>query len=154
MGLVQDLENSKIISIDTTVLIYFIEKHPKYFDLIHKLFSKVNTIDKPFKLVTSVITLIEVLTKLFREHKKELVSNYYDILLFSENVFVVMLEVSIAKITAELRSKYMFLKTPDAIQLATAIYSEAEYFLTNDSRLKDVTEVRVVILDDLLLNVS
>lgn len=59
MGLIQDLENANIVSIDTTVLIYFIEKNPRYYNLIYKLFSRTNTVDRPFKLVTSVVTLAE-----------------------------------------------------------------------------------------------
>jgi predicted nucleic acid-binding protein len=40
-------------------------------------------------------------------------------------------------------------QTPDAIQIATAIYYPADYFLTNDKRLKSVTEIKIITLEDL-----
>ena len=42
------------------------------------------------------------------------------------------------------------MKTPDAIQLATAIIATTDFFLTNDPALKKVKEVEVIILDDYL----
>lgn len=42
-----------------------------------------------------------------------------------------------------LRAKYTRLKTPDALHLAAAILSGSDVFLTNDPRLKVVTEIRV-----------
>ena len=50
--------------------------------------------------------------------------------------------------TAEMRAKYN-LRTPDALQLSVAIEHKADYFLTNDTRLKAVTEIQSVILSDL-----
>ncbi len=41
-------------------------------------------------------------------------------------------------------------KTPDAIQVATALFGSADYFLTNDVRLKAIKETEIVILDDFL----
>ncbi|MDY0201998.1 MAG: hypothetical protein RBR40_13535 [Tenuifilaceae bacterium] len=46
-----------------------------------------------------------------------------------------------------LRAKYA-LKTPDAIQLASALISLSDFFLTNDLRLKNVNEIEVITLDD------
>jgi predicted nucleic acid-binding protein len=41
------------------------------------------------------------------------------------------------------------LRTPDAIQLATAIYPGADYFLSNDRGLERIKEIKVLIVDDL-----
>jgi predicted nucleic acid-binding protein len=57
--------------------------------------------------------------------------------------------MEIAKKAAGLRAKYG-LKTPDAIQFATAIYGSADYFLTNDIRLKVVREIEIFILDNII----
>jgi predicted nucleic acid-binding protein len=51
---------------------------------------------------------------------------------------------------ARLRAKYQLL-TPDAIQLAMAVNAGFQVFLTNDRGLQRVTEIRVLILDDLEL---
>lgn len=45
----------------------------------------------------------------------------------------------------ELRVNYN-LKTPDAIQLATAMENNTDVFLTNDERLKRVKEIEVLTL--------
>jgi len=39
---------------------------------------------------------------------------------------------------------------PDSIQLATAVYYSADYFLTNDIRLKSVNEIEILVLDELI----
>jgi predicted nucleic acid-binding protein len=44
------------------------------------------------------------------------------------------------------------LKTPDAIQLAAALITSADYFLTNDIRLKVVNEIKVLVLEEYLDN--
>jgi predicted nucleic acid-binding protein len=59
-----------------------------------------------------------------------------------------ILIVNIAKLSAGLRAKYS-LKTPDAIQLAAAIYCSADYFLTNDKRLATVKNIKVLTLEDM-----
>lgn len=42
------------------------------------------------------------------------------------------------------------LKTPDSIQIATAVNASADYFLTNDIRLKAVKEIEILVLDELI----
>jgi predicted nucleic acid-binding protein len=44
------------------------------------------------------------------------------------------------------------LRTPDAILIATAIMAGCDAFLTNDKRLKQVTEIKVLVLEDLELD--
>jgi predicted nucleic acid-binding protein len=56
--------------------------------------------------------------------------------------------VTIAVKAAELRAKYN-LRAPDALQLATAIENRANYFLTNDTRLRSVKEIQSVTLAEL-----
>ena len=56
--------------------------------------------------------------------------------------------VESAELAAELRARYS-LRTPDALQVATALVRRCEVFLTNDTRLKRVAEIRVLTLDDL-----
>ncbi|MCL4481333.1 MAG: PIN domain-containing protein [Bacteroidetes bacterium] len=57
--------------------------------------------------------------------------------------------IEIAKRAADYRAKYG-LKTPDSIQVATAVYASADYFLTNDIRLKAVKELEILVLDELI----
>ena len=43
------------------------------------------------------------------------------------------------------------LRTPDALQLSAVVEINCQAFLTNDTQLKRVTELRVLILDELEL---
>lgn len=47
-----------------------------------------------------------------------------------------------------MRAKYN-IHTPDALQVATAIERQADYFLTNDLRLKAVTEIKGITIAEL-----
>ena len=42
---------------------------------------------------------------------------------------------------------YYGLKTPDALQLATALISASHAFLTNDERIPEIEGIQVLILD-------
>jgi predicted nucleic acid-binding protein len=55
-----------------------------------------------------------------------------------------------AERAAELRASYG-MRLPDALQIAAALGERCDAFLTNDRRLARVTEIRVLVLDDLAL---
>jgi predicted nucleic acid-binding protein len=70
-------------------------------------------------------------------------------LLNASHVTTVPVSAVIAEEAARLRANYS-LRTPDAIQLATAVRSGASSFLTNDSKLPSHTSLNVLILNRLL----
>lgn len=96
-----------------------------------------------FQILTSTVTLIEVLTLPLRQGAWQLASEYQEIISNSPFIFVVPLDVAIARKAADLRAAYG-LQTPDAIQLATAISSGCTAFLTNDQQLSVVKEINVI----------
>lgn len=145
MGLIQKLTN-KIVFLDTAPLIYYIEEKQQYLPLLDKLFVANN--NGRFLFKTSVITLIEVLIEPVRQNELLLVEQYQKILCNSPTIEILDINIEISKKAAELRAKYG-LRTPDAIQMATSIYAAADYFLTNDLRLKAVKEFEVLVLDEL-----
>ena len=100
------------------------------------------------KFVTSVITLSEVLVMPYRAGKLQLAEQYMEILTMSENIEIFDINIEIAKESAKIRADYS-IKTPDAIQLATAKYSVVDYFLTNDFPLKSFKDLNVIKLADL-----
>ena len=138
--------NNKTLFLDTAPLIYFMEAKEPYYTKVLPLF-KAN--DKGnFQFITSILTLEEVLVVPFRKHKPVLVQKYEHILSSSTNLHLYDIGYQVAKKAAELRATYQ-IKTPDALQFATAIIHKADFFLTNDKRLKKITEVPVITLDDL-----
>lgn len=137
---------SKTVFLDTAPLIYFIEGHSAYQPILSRLFE-LN--DKGgFSFVTSSVTLLEVLVKPLREGQKAIAEQYRDILTTAPGIELFDLTSDIAVQAAQLRAKYN-LRTPDAIQLATCIALGADYFLTNDNRLKAVIETTVVAVGEL-----
>jgi len=64
---------------------------------------------------------------------------------------LVSIDSETAKVAADLRARYN-LRTPDALQLATAIKAGCDAFLTNDATLKKVTELKVLVLSELQLS--
>lgn len=59
------------------------------------------------------------------------------------------LTAAIAQEAARLRATHN-LRTPDAIQIATALQAGASAFLTNDAHLAIVPDLQVIVLDKLL----
>ena len=74
---------------------------------------------------------------------------YRDILLNSTGLTTVPMTQEIAEEAARLRSIYRKIRTPDAIQLATAIHANASFFLTNDARLSSLPNLKILQLDEL-----
>jgi len=77
-----------------------------------------------------------------------LAQQYREILLNASHVATIPLSCAIAEEAARLRAMYN-VRTPDAIQMATAIQAGASSFLTNDSHLPTIPELRVLVLDEL-----
>jgi predicted nucleic acid-binding protein len=99
--------------------------------------------------ITSTITLLEVLVQPFRTNNVSLAERYREILLYSENFTTFEIFHEISENASRLRANYS-LKTPDALQLAGALFYGAQAFLTNDRDLKKVSELKVLVLDDFI----
>jgi predicted nucleic acid-binding protein len=129
MAWVKDLAG-KTVALDSAPLIYYVEKHPIYFRQVLPFFDALK--HKEFEAITSVITITEVLVHPFHFKRLELVEIYREILL--NYLRLCPVSTKIAEIAASLRAGYHF-KTPDALQVATALDQKADFFLTNDSKL-------------------
>jgi predicted nucleic acid-binding protein len=136
----------KTLFLDTAPLIYFIEGHSDYQKGLLELFSSADKGD--FTFISSALTLLEVLVKPIRDGRNDIVEKYTKFLTSAKGIDVFDISIGIAKEAAYFRAKYN-LRTPDSIQIATAIVIGADYFITNDNRLATVTEIQVVVLSDL-----
>lgn len=135
------------VALDTPVFIYHFEKSKHYFEATKEIFSRLDK-DDDFTAVTSVITLLEVCVKPIRESRQDLVNEYTQKLLYDHKLTTLAIDGSIAQKAAEIRAKYG-IRTPDALQIATAITAQADIFITNDADLKGIEEIEVLILKDL-----
>ncbi|MCE7947857.1 MAG: PIN domain-containing protein [Chloroflexi bacterium CFX4] len=148
MNLQQALQGVQRLCIDTAPLIYLIERHPRYFELMLNIVQAIS--QGELRACSTVLTLTEVLTQPLRVNNSNLVQAYEAILQDSVGFQLVPIDTTIARLSAELRAKYA-LKTPDAIQIATATHMNCQAFLTNDLGLKRVQELRILVLSDLTL---
>ena len=135
------------LGVDTAPLIYLVEENPQYLGLVRAIFRRVDIGEMIG--VTSVITLAEVLVHPLRIGNVPMHHEYRDILL-NGSIRTVGIDVPTTERAAQLRAPYGIM-LPDALQLAVAIGERCEAFLTNDRRLARVTELRVLVLDDLEL---
>ena len=62
---------------------------------------------------------------------------------------VIAADEAITKYAAQIRAKYSGIKAMDALQLASAIISGCDVFLTNDKQLRQVAEIPVLLVEDL-----
>lgn len=146
MGWVEPL-HGRLVGLDSAPLIYLLEEHPVYRDRLRSFFDGALAAGL-LQGVTSTVTLVEVLTRPLRQNDTVLVRRYETFLLDTRGLATVEVSPTVAREAAGLRAAYQ-LRTPDAILLATAITEGATHFLTNDARLVRVSEIRVLVLDDL-----
>lgn len=99
-------------------------------------------------VVTSIITLVEVLVHPLKHGDATLAQQYRNTLLSSRGLTSIPVSHNIAEEAARLRAAHN-LRTPDSIQMARALLAGAGYFLTNDAKLASVPGPQVLTLDAL-----
>ena len=141
-----DFAGGDIIFLDTAPFIYFFERHPDHFPAMEKLFDRLY--ETGAQAITSVITYIELTTHPARLGQHQLIRKYRDYLTNSENISLFPIDLNIADHVVTVRSQYGF-KTPDAVQLGTAVACGADYILTNDTAWLRFKEVKVFLVQEL-----
>ena len=138
------IENFSKVFVDTAPFVYLLEINEFLTDKTKQVFNNFlsNTI-----FVTSVITYAEYCVRPKKINNQRAI-NKFKYLLNDIGCDIKNIDIEIADITADLRAKYQFLKTPDALQLATAIQYNCNKFLTNDNKLKQISEIEIVLISD------
>ncbi len=146
MGLIAHL-GSGPIALDTACFIYFLEQHPDYSGLLRPLFAAADR--EEIQLVTSAVTLLEVLVVPYRAGNTALAARYEALLTRSRGVTMVAVDRTHMRMAAQLRVRTA-VRTPDALQLSAALISGCSTFVTNDRRLPTWPTLRVVQLSDVV----
>lgn len=133
------------VAIDTAVFIYLIEEHPVFHPPARTLFALADR--EELEIVTSAITLLEVLVVPFREGNEALAARYEAILTRSRGVRLIDPDRVQLRAAAQLRAVHG-LRTPDALQLAAALTMRCSALVTNDRRLPSLAGLRVLQLSD------
>jgi predicted nucleic acid-binding protein len=99
--------------------------------------------------VTSTLTITECLVQPYRKRDFALSAQYLVLFRNFPNLSIIPLTDDIAERAAFLRARYN-LRTPDAVQLATALVSGCHAFLTNDDRFLVARGIKILVLDQLV----
>lgn len=145
MGLI-DRIGEGTIALDASIFIYFIERNEEWRPVVHPIFKLAETGQR--SLVTSELTLQEVLVVPYRSGNFPLAQRYEDFLQRSEGLSLVPIDRTNLKQAAMLRARYRA-KGADAIHLAAALTSACTTFITNDRKIPAVAGLRVLQLSDL-----
>ncbi len=146
MGWVDSL-SGKVVGLDTAPVIYYIERNPRYIEMLRLFFQAVDRGD--CSVVSSIVTFLEGLVIPIRQGNTDLVRQYHNLLFKTKGLKTIFLDQKIAEEAARLRAFHK-IRTPDSIQVATAITMEAAFFLTNDIHLPSLPNLKILVLDDLL----
>lgn len=140
------LSKAKVIGLDTSVFIYFLENNEKYGPLAR---ITINGIENgKWEGVTSTITLMEITVRPWQTGQESIAREYEAVLVHFPNLSVVDVDRDVARIAAQLRAKYN-VAPPDALQVAASLNYGAKAFLTNDRRLSRLQDlIDVLVMDD------
>jgi predicted nucleic acid-binding protein len=141
------LRRHRRIALDTSVFIYQLEANPRYVGLTDRIFAWLESPDR--QAVTSTITMTELLVQPYRDSQEQRVDEFYALLTTYPNLDWIAPDLEVADIAARIRAMHR-LRTPDALQAATAIRAQATGLVTNDPILERVAGFETLVLDRLL----
>jgi predicted nucleic acid-binding protein len=93
--------------------------------------------------------MTELLVQPYRDSEDARVNEFYGLLATYPNLEWIAPDLQIADMAARFRAQYR-LRTPDALQAATASQSGATVLITNDSMFERVEAFETVLFDKLL----
>ena len=134
------------VFIDTAPFIYALEDNAQYSVSVRKAFS--DYYNKETALCTSLLTFTEYCVVPYRQNDIRKIIDFENFI-SDANIFVIPFTVQIAKYAAQIRAKYAGIKAMDALQLAFAVQNGCDAFLTNDKQLQQVSEIRIILVDEL-----
>lgn len=134
------------VHIDANILIYRVEALEPYATASATLWEALQRAD--CEVVTSELTLLEVLVRPVRERDETLATIYRNLLLDTVGFLCIPIDRGLLEVAATPRAERR-MKTPDAIHAATALRMGASMFLTNDLAFRRVPGLNVVILGEI-----
>jgi predicted nucleic acid-binding protein len=135
------------VALDTSALIYSVEKIAPYFELLAPLWQSAK--QNQIQLFGSELLLLETLVKPIQQGDLILESALRNLLTNSREFSLLPITRVVLDAACLLRVQHR-IRTPDAIHLATAQLAKCDHVLTNDTDWRRVTSLNVVLLDDYL----
>lgn len=132
--------------LDTAPIIYFIEGNPEFGQFVKTIMESIRS--GALDSYTSVVTLLEVLPNPIRNGRHDLAVTYGEFLRGTQHLTLLEITEEDAELGGNLRGNYPSLRSLDALQLAVAMNSEVDVFITNDKKLKQVKDIPILVLSD------
>lgn len=141
------------VALDAVAFAYYFESRARYVQLSRVIFRRLA--NGVLSGVASTLVFSEILVPYFRASAVARPRPLIDAVRGLPNLTLVDATQDIATAAARIRAAYK-LRTPDAIHVATALAHGADWFVTNDRRLRHVEPegIRVWLFDDHLDAVS
>lgn len=146
MKIADALRTVRMLFLDSAPVIYFVERHPKYVVLVDDIFARFD--QGQLAAAASPVTLAECLVHPCKAGNQKAQNDFDDLLVAGSAVQFQAIGAAEAARAADFRARYN-LSLADALQVATAIAAGCDALLTNDQAFKKVTEIPILILDDL-----
>ena len=143
--LLQQLQHTDAVALDTSIFIYAFEQHPTFGPLAQCIFRALE--DGLCQGYASVLALGEVLTGVKKTANNDLLFRYRDAFQRFPGLTLCDCDIAVMEMMSDLRVQYN-LRTPDAIHVGTALVHDVKTFVTNDVHLRRVTDLDVIVLSD------
>ena len=146
MGLLTDVGDGPV-ALDSAVFIYFMERNPRFLSIVRPVFAAIG--EGRLEAVTSTLTLLETLVLPLRTGNEVLARQYERFLTSSRGLRLVPIDLGLLREAAHVRATTR-LKTPDSLQVASALSAGCPVLVTNDDRIAELPALRVLQLEDYL----
>ena len=135
----------KKVFLDTAPFIYFLDNDPNFGTKTEQIIS--NFIREGKYITSSCISAAEYLVYPYRVGNNAKVNAFWKFV-YDNYIVLSPINKDIVIETAKIRAEYRHIKTADALQLAAAVCSGCDLFLTNDKQLKQFNKISCVTIEE------
>ncbi len=130
--------------LDACSIIYLIESHQQQGQNTRSLITQ--ALQNKTQLVISRLSFLECRVLPLKEKDERLLESYNQFFCATA-LQIIELNADVINIATDLRANYSSsLRTPDALQIACALTSKADQFLTGDKKLSVIEEIDIIIV--------
>lgn len=144
--LTRQLISLQHIGLDSMCFLYQFSNHLLYGPLTQIIFDLAQ--ERKIHCYTSTISLIETFILPEKQRDVFMINRYEKFFQHLPNLQVTAVDWNTGRLVSKLKAKYSGIKTPDAIQIASALLQGCSLFVTNDKQLRQVSEIKVTLLSD------